>query len=292
MFVQAKQAPVDAQSSVRLMQELTNLYLEIANEQRRVEQGIARDQRTTEQEIARDQRAVEQRIADERLQEETLNAYLGRMADLLLHESLHESQAEDDVRAVARARTLMTLRRLDARRKGDLLRFLYDTKLVSGDEPIIDLSGADLNGADLSWSLLGGVNLERVNLEEANLQTSYLAEAHLFGAKLTHADLSNVNLSKADLFAADLTRAKLVNANLSHSNPSVDDEGNLVEVDSNRDNLCGADLSHAILMDADLTDADLDNANLTNAEGITEQQMSRVKSRMNMIMPDGTMRTE
>ncbi len=27
MFVQAKQAPVDAQSSVRLMQELTNLYL-------------------------------------------------------------------------------------------------------------------------------------------------------------------------------------------------------------------------------------------------------------------------
>lgn len=92
--------------------------LEIANEQRRVEQGIARDQRTTEQEIARDQRAVEQRIADERLQEETLNAYLGRMADLLLHERLHESQAEDDVRAVARARTLMTLRRLDARRKG------------------------------------------------------------------------------------------------------------------------------------------------------------------------------
>ncbi len=101
-------------------------------------------------------------------------------------------------------RTLLLLRsltipRLDAERKGSVLQFLYESRLIGKGEPNIDLTGADLSGADLSGADLSGAKLNGVNLTEANLSQTRLSGADLSRANLSGAKLNGANLSEADL---------------------------------------------------------------------------------------------
>jgi hypothetical protein len=61
------------------------------------------------------QRVREQRIANNRAQDETLQAYLDGMAELITDKDqpLHRAQAGDSLSSVARARTLTVLLRLE-----------------------------------------------------------------------------------------------------------------------------------------------------------------------------------
>src|SRR5206468_11206746 len=54
--------------------------------------------------------------------ENALQAYVDKMSELLLHEKLRDSAEEDEVRKIARVRTLTVLRRLDAERRGNILQ--------------------------------------------------------------------------------------------------------------------------------------------------------------------------
>src|SRR2546430_10593349 len=67
---------------------------------------------------------TEREIAPENQHEAALQDYIDNMSELLLHEKLRESQSEDEVRTIARVRTLTTLHRLDEVRKGSVLQFL------------------------------------------------------------------------------------------------------------------------------------------------------------------------
>jgi hypothetical protein len=62
-------------------------------------------------EIAREQREREVEIADRRAQDEALQAYLEQIGQLLLEKNLRDSKEGDEVRTLARARTLTVLRR-------------------------------------------------------------------------------------------------------------------------------------------------------------------------------------
>ena len=55
--------------------------------------------------------------------ETALQEYIDKMSELLLQKNLRESAEEDEVRKIARVRTLTILPRLDARRKGSVLHF-------------------------------------------------------------------------------------------------------------------------------------------------------------------------
>ena len=150
-------------------------------------------QSSREQEATKKRDETERRTTLDNQQAAVLDRYLDGMSDLMLNKNLRESKSDDDeVRQVARAKTLTALRRLDPKRKGDLLRFLYEAGLIKKGTRIISLSGADLT--------------------EAHLFGAHLSGAHLFGADLTEADLTEAHLrrahlSGADLFGADLTRA-------------------------------------------------------------------------------------
>ena len=95
------------------------------------------------------------------------------MAELLLDNRLLDSQ-NDKIRKVARVRTLTVLHRLDGERKCALLTFLHESRLIDGDETVINLNGADLTHADLSRA-----NLFNANLAEANLSSAILNKANL-----------------------------------------------------------------------------------------------------------------
>jgi hypothetical protein len=184
---------------------------------------FSRAEREAEHKIAEERSKSEREIADDRLREAALQAYLDRMTDLLLEKELHTSKEEDEVRAVARARTLTTLRQLDGTRKGTLLRFLYEADLINRDNAVIRFEAAGLSGADLNGASLSGADLSGANLFKAFLNGANLGGANLFKAFLHRAGLNGVNLSGADLGGADLHGAKLRGANLTGANLSGTD---------------------------------------------------------------------
>ena len=77
-------------------------------------------------------------IAVDRQKEQALQTYLDHMADLLLKENLRNSENEE-VRNVARTRTLTVLRGLDKKRKAIVLKYLYDAGLIAKEKTVVIL---------------------------------------------------------------------------------------------------------------------------------------------------------
>jgi Pentapeptide repeats (8 copies) len=169
------------------------------------------------------QRERELAVEAQRAQDEALQAYLDQMAELMLLDEgdegkpkpLRNSESRDEVRILARARTLTVLRRLGSEGKRSVLDFLYEADLIKFS-PIIDLGSpdfqygaADLSGADLRGAVLRHAHLtgpmSGVNLSRADLSDADLSNANLSNANLTQANLTHTNLNGADLSGADLT---------------------------------------------------------------------------------------
>lgn len=215
------------------------------------------------------QQERDRQSADRRAQDDALEAYLDDMTDLMINYHLRsppqgEDEDSEDVRDVARARTLTVLARLDGARKAHVVQFLFDSGLIHKGKPAVDLSGADLREADLRTVFLSGANLRGTHLSKAHLSRD-LFGADLSNADLREADLSNANLSEADLSYADLRGADLKNAWLySPAMQAADSES-------------AADLSSANLSDTDLRHAE-----------VGEGQLDKAITLSGAIMPDGS----
>ena len=219
---------------------------------------------------ANEQRAQTERdIALDNQREAALQAYIDSMSELLLEKKLRESGDNDEVRKIARVRTLTVLPRLDKNRKASVLQFLHESGLIEKGKRIVDLKDADLRGANLV-----GDNLQGVDLREANLR----------GARLVGVDLSIANLSGAMLYNADLQFAKLIDADLTYAVPA---KANFQGADLSGADLSGADLLYADLSRAKLSGADLSEAKLIGVE-VTNKQLDDANSLKGAFMPDGT----
>lgn len=229
---------------------------------------LYRSQRESERRRAE----LEREIAADHQQESALQAYIDRMSELLLKEKLSRFSS-DEVRNVARLRTLTLLRGLDARRKGLVLLFLKESSLIER-EAVIDLCGADLRGTPMPFASLNRVNLGEANLSGAGLRGASLSKAYLSETDLSHADLSGADLSGADLFGANLSGADLRRANLSSAN------------------LTGANLSGCRLDEADLSKADLSGVSLKadppSGKPVAKTELEKARSLEGAILPDGT----
>jgi uncharacterized protein YjbI with pentapeptide repeats len=257
------------------------------------------------------QNRATQAAAERRAQDEALQAYLDNMSEMLMpsseQPSLYEEPLPDSLRTVARARTLTVLPRLDDDRKGRVVQFLYESRLIAKGRPVLDLGGADLqqanlgqanlSEANLSGADLSGANLERANLARSDLSGTNLGRTNLRGANLrganpmVFADLTEVDLTVADLRGANLSAATLTFANLSHADLSGADlsrtpEGLGVV-------LWGADLRFANLSEVDLSGVAMGGVNLMSAKGWNEEQLENASSlhefedMMISIMPNG-----
>ncbi len=76
------------------------------------------------------ERKSDREIALENQRETILQNYFDAMTRLMLDKNLKGSGPHDEVREIARVKTLTVLKRLDGKRKGDLIRFLSETKLI------------------------------------------------------------------------------------------------------------------------------------------------------------------
>jgi uncharacterized protein YjbI with pentapeptide repeats len=241
----------------------------------------------------RDQKAAEQQVELEReltrdnQREAALQAYIDKMSELLLDKvtPLGKSDSPDEVRKIARVRTVTVLPRLDGVRKMSVLRFLHESRLIDEDKSIVDLEGANLRGADLGdvrpednylLALIGVTPTSATPVKEEpqgfwatvgefikamSTDARFVPEAfRVFAIK---ANLRRADLSHANLVGIILTYANLNQTNLSYANLM---RANLMRANLYRAFLTGADLTGAYLIDADLREADLNNGKLQGAD--------------------------
>src|SRR5258708_5165957 len=90
------------------------------------ERKAAERRAEAEQEIEQQRAKSARDIAEGNQQEAALQEYINKMSELLLHENLRKSKPEEEVRKIARVRTLTVLPRLNGDRKRSVLEFLYE----------------------------------------------------------------------------------------------------------------------------------------------------------------------
>jgi uncharacterized protein YjbI with pentapeptide repeats len=259
---------------------------------------LNRSQRISERQRAQARLALEQEIESDRQQEESLQAYFDRIIELVLKDKLSKF-SPDEVRNVAKTRTLTVLRRLDGRRKGLVILFLRDSGLIDRTDAVIDLCGADLRGAHLPQASLKRVNLAEADLTNADLHGANLSKSYLGATNLSGANLHGANLGGADLFEANLNGADLTQSNLREAHVTgADLRGcRLNGADIRQADLSGVNLNVSDLVKADLRGAKLDGAKLLGADfsqadlsgtQVTGTELEKAKSLEGTTMPDGT----
>jgi hypothetical protein len=202
-----------------------------------------------ERDIARRQGETDREMESERQGQTMFEAYLDQMTLLLLEKGLRQREDCDEVKTIARARTLTLLNALDGVRKGQVIKFLFEANLLTRGLKLIDLKNANLEDIHLVWA-----DLTRIDLTGSHLSRAQLKFAHLEDSNLT-----NTTLVKADLRRACLQRCNLKRANLAWAD------------------LRGASLEAANLEEAHLEGAQLLDAKLTGAilQGVRYNQHTR-----------------
>jgi uncharacterized protein YjbI with pentapeptide repeats len=223
-------------------------------------------------------------IASDQQQETALQDYLKGMSELLITDHLGESGTKSSLKDIARARTLIVLHGLDPLRKGRILRFLYETGLITDkDKPIVDLCGANFSNLKIHETKLNSKYLHmtgtRISLRNAKLQGAIFRDASLeqvdlCGACLDNAYSSNIDLNmtwlcnNASMKMARLNGSNLYRACLREAQmQQVQLRGAFLrEADLRRANLQKADLQAAHLQQAHLEEACLQGADLREAD--------------------------
>ena len=265
-----------------------------------------------------DQTARAESLAAERAREDALDAYLDRMSDLLLNEHLQSSRPGSEVQTVARSLTLTVVRRLDPARKGLVIRFLAESRLLGLDPrrkvvvtprsrtvtndvpPPVSLGDADLRGVMLDRATLFAADFSEADLRGARFRDAVVAgssfeAADLRGADFTGADFHGGILTGggagprpafgiADLEGACVSDARFAGAQLQQAIFSVVGR----DVVLTRADLRGADLRFATLRDTDVTGARLSGARLPRRWGQPGAEPSRARvDALCVISPTG-----
>jgi uncharacterized protein YjbI with pentapeptide repeats len=160
------------------------------------------------------QQARAQESANQRVEDETLQAYITQISELLRDKErpLAEAEPGDTVSGVAHQLTRALLTRIDGRRKGQALQFLYESGLITSGRAVMNLWKVNLREAQIGALDLTHADLQQTQLDRADLRYADLKHANMRGADLNGANLRGANLEQADLretilFGADLTDA-------------------------------------------------------------------------------------
>ena len=229
-------------------------------------------------------------LAADRSREDALQGYLDRISDLLLLRKLGASRPGSAVQTVARSLTLTVLRQLDPVRKGLVVRFLDESRLLQLDPrrkivvtatsrsfgaevpAKVSLRDADLRGVVLDSATLYADDFSEADLRDARLRDAFLAGSSFTDADLRRADFRHADFAggvvttngkseglifgEADFDGACVSGARFTGANLQQAHFGV--TGREVALD-------GTDLRRANLRSAALRDVDTRGAKLTHA---------------------------
>jgi uncharacterized protein YjbI with pentapeptide repeats len=130
-----------------------------------------------------------------------LQAYLSTMTELILDHDL----ADAKVVAIAQARTISLLSRLDGNRRAAVLEFLASAGLIAAEKPTIRLSGADLSNMQAVRLSMTGVSLSGANLSNSRSRVPRSGAA-ICATPICRMWTSPIPISSAPIFAARIWR--------------------------------------------------------------------------------------
>jgi len=235
--------------------------------------------------LAQEAREHQQEIENERAQDDALQEYLNQISDPKTYKPLRKAAKQGYRRAVMRAKLKTLLLRLNGERKGILLLFLHEAKLIKREEELLKRK--------MEEKLLekeGGKELLKRKMEEEeeeeekdkrekwnypilSLKDIDLSETRLNSAVLVHDDLSGANVSKADLMGADLSNTNLRGSILRHAKLDP-------YVYRGVDKMYDTPTKYS-------TPVNLSGADLREAEGLTEEQIAQAIGDRTTQLPDG-----
>jgi uncharacterized protein YjbI with pentapeptide repeats len=240
------------------------------------------------------------RIAEDNRRDQMLQDYVAKMGDLVLHERLRRSKEGSNVQDLARTLTLATLRRLDGKRKGEVVRFLADSSLIEGGSPVVSLrlsdlrdvvlSGAGLesvifDAADLRGARFGGSSLRFVRFDAAQLEDASFAGATLSGVVFNAARLERASFRHARTVYALTTRGRrrpvsFTGACLSGATFADADvrAARFADAEARDISFRGARLGAASLRDAKFIHASLPEKTANNSVSLSPQERARLCS--------------
>ena len=287
---------------------------ELAERRWRRDLEIEEDRRREDSDREEARRKLERELEEDRIKESAFQTYLDRMSDLVMDGTNNTNQPWG---TIIRARTLSLLTRLDGQRKGFMLSFLSEARLIVSDtedqDPTVSLYGAELDNLVLQSGNYARCDMSNSNLryafvENANFSYSDLSECDLFKARfisvtLTHANLRGVVFGISDTDKDDSSTSAAVFYHCSFAGANLRDVdfsncrftgSSLIGANLTNCSFRNADLSGCLLDGADFTGALLEGANLsrTHLKGaiIDEEQLAEAASLNGVTMPDGTRR--
>lgn len=167
-------------------------------------------QHNNERRIAAANRQNDLKMADDQEEETALSNYLDGVTSLLLTNNSSSQEVSYDVSIVARAKTMIVLRRLNnPQRKSMVVQFLYEAHLITGKQPRISLAGVDLSNVDLRNLELSGANLSGAHLNKAILLNTDLRYSNLSYTDMHGANMQGANLHGADMHGASISPFQL-----------------------------------------------------------------------------------
>lgn len=240
--------------------------------QRKNELEISEKERRKDRDIAQQSVEVQQAIETDRLRENILQTYFDRMAELII--GINNTNRQGEVIGlinVGRARTLTILRQLDPERKGFVVRFLAEAKLIEAASPVIKL-----NGCDLSDIRLERFTLPNINLSGADLSSAQIFSTNLIGSDLSNTRIANANFSDCLFQKVNFSRAKII-------------ETQLVRTSLFESNFQDSEIVQSLIVDCILTDANFRNANLVSlkffGDFLSPEQIHQTKKIVDAEVP-------
>lgn len=222
--------------------------LEIAQQLRDQQFQLDEQRRAQEFQLDEARRSQDLAITDNQQRDAVFNAYIRDLSHLLLISDYVLTRSMLD--SIVRPMTLTVLRQLDPTRKVLLLKFLFESKMISSEYPDtrLDLTDADLNGIDLDRQPMKNLSLVGASLINASFLSMDFNEAEFEATDLTDASFLDVFLQRASFYRSRLVRVRF---------------------------------NQSELILADLSLADLRNSTLT------ENQLQTSVSHNMAILPDG-----
>lgn len=238
---------------------------------------------------------------EEKEQIKTFDEYISQIDKLTFEHGLLSEEPSPGAIVLARGRTLATLYKLDAKRRKNLVAFIYTSGLHKGKEekaPILSFEFANLEKLDFRQADFRDFHFRHAyfwksKLQQTTFQNADLRETRLMETDLRESDLGGADLREAVLRKADLRKAWLQDTDLK--------KANLKDAKLKRANLEGADLRATNLEGASFTGANLKDANLTDALIETNDEFLNIflsnsgletAYLCNTTMPDGEIRND
>ena len=200
-------------------------------------------------------RQQDQRQADEINRRTTFKDYIDDVRALLLDDDF-EYNIDRSLLHI-RVQTLTVLKHLDPGRKHDIIRFLYENRLIHLNESVrLDLRGADLSEikfikpldgfCDLSSLYLPGVYAKNIVFDGC-----WLVAANFDDASMVGAQFHSCNMASSTFRRSNLSQAKL-------------DGNHLYKANFTSIHLVQSSISRAPFQDVDLTNADLFQSDISD----------------------------